>query len=118
MRSRLALIGASPARDPLHGLHGPALDRLWGEKVQTIATDNGTSLWGLDPGCAVRTRIEVDESPASPPSSALAQGDTRSLIGTERVTVANRRTRSRSRTGGTGASDVDRPAVDEDVWYS
>lgn len=65
---------------------------FWGEKVQQLATDKGTSMWSLDHGAASKPGSVLDES--MPHSHAVqvpwGQGKTEvPTSGEERVAIAN-----------------------------
>jgi uncharacterized iron-regulated membrane protein len=63
LRSRHAMAGAiTGAALLLLLVSGLPWTGFWGEKVQTLATDRGSSLWSLDPGAASDSASTLDKS--------------------------------------------------------
>ena len=63
LRSRHASIGLVAGVGLLYLLvSGLPWTGVWGERVQTLATDNGTSMWSLDPGAVSDPTSTLDES--------------------------------------------------------
>jgi uncharacterized iron-regulated membrane protein len=63
LRSRHAMIGAITGAGLLLLLvSGLPWTGFWGEKVQTLSTERGTSLWSLDPGAASDAASTLDQS--------------------------------------------------------
>jgi uncharacterized iron-regulated membrane protein len=92
LRHRHAVIGAVAGVGLLFMvLTGLPWTGFWGERVQLLATGQGTSLWGTDPGASSEPGSKLDES--LPHSHAVevpwSQAATEvPSSGTERVTVA------------------------------
>ena len=63
LRSRHAMVGAITGAGLLLLLvSGLPWTGFWGEKVQTLATERGSSLWSLDPGAASDSASTLDQS--------------------------------------------------------
>lgn len=63
LRSRHAMVGAITGAGLLLLLvSGLPWTGFWGEKVQTLSTDRGSSLWSLDPGAASDSSSTLDKS--------------------------------------------------------
>lgn len=63
LRSRHAMVGAITGAGLLLLLvSGLPWTGFWGEKVQTLSTNNGSSLWALDPGAASDSASTLDKS--------------------------------------------------------
>ena len=63
LRSRHALVGLVAGVGLLYLLvSGLPWTGIWGERVQAIATDRGSSMWSLDPGAVSEPTSTLDES--------------------------------------------------------
>ena len=102
LRSRHASIGLVAGVGLLYLLvSGLPWTGVWGERVQTLATDNGTSMWSLDPG-GVRPDLQPRRVPATQPRGRRALGDGRVRgphVGPERSRGAGGQPRHRARRG-------------------
>ena len=75
LRSRHALVGAVVGVGLLYLLvSGLPWTGFWGEKVQTFATERGSSMWSTDPGALSRPDLDARRVAAAQPPDRTCRG--------------------------------------------